>query len=351
MSITQTIEKYRQQKGEYQRIQVEDQKTARLPAITKDGTKITIWGNIEFPHEVATCLAGGATGIGLYRTEFLYLDSGGNVSEPEHFDAYRESVRALGEAPIIIRTVDLGSDKMLPDQLAEQERNPVLGLRSIRFCLQNIAMFKTQVRAILRASILGNVRLMFPMITTLHELYQAKMVVRDVMEELDEDGIEFNRNLPVGMMIEVPSAAIQASRFAREVDFMSIGTNDLTQYTLAVDRNNGDVAAMFSPGDPAVLSLIRLIIDAGNAPEGKTEVSLCGEMCAEPNFTMLLLGMGMRRFSLSAPAIASIKRIVRSVTVAECEELAQRVERLESEREIMTVLRDALRHVLPGEPY
>jgi phosphotransferase system enzyme I (PtsI) len=344
-----TLQKYRDQWVEYERMKVEDEKTVPLPAVTADGVPVTLLGNIEFPHEVETCLAGGATGIGLYRTEFLYLETPGGPTEAQHFEAYRESIEALGGAPIVIRTVDLGADKIRPEEAVDQERNPVLGLRSIRFCLQNIAMFKTQIRAILRASVLGDVRMMFPMITTIHELRQARMVVADVMEDLEEEGIPFNRGLKIGMMVEVPSAAVGANTFAREVDFFSIGTNDLIQYTLAVDRNNGQVAAMFSGGDPAVLRLIRRVISAGK--RSGTQVAMCGEVASEPTFTMLLLGMGMRVFSLSPPSIASIKRVVRSVTIAQCRKLASKIQRLESEREIMTLLRDAVRHALPGEPY
>jgi phosphotransferase system enzyme I (PtsI) len=346
-----TVEKYQKQQAEYQRIKVElAEEAARLPAVTKDNERVILWGNIEFPHEVHTCLEGGAEGIGLYRTEFLYLGAKGEPTEAEHFEAYRESIQALGGAPIILRTVDLGADKIsAEEEIIREERNPVLGLRSIRYCLQNIAMFKTQIRAMLRASVLGDVRIMFPMITNLHEFRQARMVVADVMEDLEEEGIEFDRDIRVGMMVEVPSAALQAKAFAKAADFLSIGTNDLIQYTLAVDRNNGAVATMFSAADPSVLRLIRGVISA--AGRYQTELSMCGEMCSEPTYAMLLLGMGLRRFSLSAPSIAAVKRVIRSVSIEQCERIAERVKRMESQREIMTYLRDAVRHVLPGEPY
>jgi phosphotransferase system enzyme I (PtsI) len=241
--------------------------------------------------------------------------------------------------------LDLGADKYTQRKRFAPEPNPFLGLRSIRFCLQNLAMFKTQLRAILRASVLGDVRIMFPLITNLQELKQAKMILRDVMEDLDEESIAYNRDIKVGIMIETPSSALTAFSLARDVDFFSIGTNDLTQYTLAVDRGNELVSHLYSSADPAVLRLIRTVIQ--DAHKAQIDISVCGEMASEPEYVMLLLGMGIRKISLTAPMIPEIKQIVRSVTVEDCNKVARKVLGMSSEREISSYLRAAARKILP----
>jgi phosphoenolpyruvate-protein phosphotransferase (PTS system enzyme I) len=317
-----------------------------LPATTADGVQVNLYGNIEFPYEVTHCVDRGAEGIGLYRTEFLYLGSEIEPTEEVHFKAYSQVVQAMGDKPVTIRTFDLGADKVPHLPPPEDERNPCLGLRSIRLALRHLTMFRTQLRAILRASALGNLRVMFPLVSTMLELRQAKMVLADVMEDLDEHGVEYNHRLPVGMMVEVPAAVIMIDRFVEEVDFLSIGTNDLIQYTLAVDRSNKDVVGLYNASDPAVLRLITMAI--GAADKKPIPITMCGQMSGNPNYTMLLLGLGLRHFSVSPAAVPEIKNICRHVTVAECKEVTNRVATMENARDITNFLREELKRRVPG---
>ncbi len=318
-----------------------------LPAQTRDGVNVLMLGNIEFPQESKPCLDNGAEGVGLYRTEFLYLGRQTDPTEAEHLEAYLTVLRAMGpHRPVVIRTLDLGADKFLPhSEHASPEHNPFLGLRSVRLCLRNLTLFKTQMRAILRASAFGDVRIMFPMISTLLELRQCKMILAEVKEDLEEEGLAFNPRLPVGTMIEVPSAAILAEQLAREVDFFSLGTNDLIQYTLAADRNNETVSTLYSPGDPAVLRLIERVVWA--ADKYNIAVNVCGEMSGDPLYTMLLLGMGIRQLSVTPHCIPTIKRVIRSVTVEESVAVAQEAMRLETARDVNNYLREQIRRILP----
>lgn len=316
-----------------------------LPAETRDGVHIKIFGNIEFPDEAEQIIEKGGEGIGLYRTEFLYLYGGQEPTEEDHYNAYAEAIHAVGGKPVVIRTMDLGADKLPHTGWHPNETNPVLGLRSIRYCLQDLSLFKTQLRAILRASVLGDVRVMFPLITNLQELRQAKMILRDVMEDLDEYAVPYNSDLPVGIMIETPSSALTASLLANESSFFSIGTNDLIQYTLAVDRANEHVSTLFSAAEPAVLYLLRSVIH--DAHKGGIGLSICGEIASDPEFIMLLLGMGVRTLSLAPPMIPEIKKIIRSVTVEECNKLSRAVLTMDSARQIKNYLRDAAIRILP----
>ena len=316
-----------------------------LPAVTRDGHEVTLLGNIEFPSEVEGVFDRGGQGIGLYRTEFLYLGSDTEPTEEEHYTAYREVLEKCGDHPTVIRTLDLGADKYTQARAREPERNPFLGCRSIRFCLQNLVMFKTQIRAILRASLDSEASMLLPLITNLLELRQAKTVIRDVMEDLEEEGVEHRRDMPIGMMVETPSAALMADAFAREVDFFSIGTNDLVQYTLAVDRGNERVAALFSVAHPAVLMLIKDVIRTGQQHD--IPVSLCGQMAGDPMYTLLLLGLGLRIFSCTPPAIPEVKKTIRSVTIAHAFHVAQKVMSFQSDIETNNYLRREARKVLP----
>lgn len=314
-----------------------------LPAETKDGVRVELLGNIEFPSEVAGCIAKGASGIGLFRTEFLFLQQATPPDEEEQYQAYRAALEAVGDRPLVIRTLDLGGDKIHPGGGWEAERNPFLGLRSIRYSLQHLSLFRPQLRAIVRASAYGDVRIMFPLISRIMELRQAKFVLNLVMEELEEEGYEFKSNLPIGVMVETPAAAICARELARETDFMSIGTNDLIQYTLAVDRTNERVSQLFTPADPSIIRLIRTVIRQGRR-EGSS-VSMCGEMAGDPMFTILLVGLGLRSFSMAAGNIPRVKKIIRNITLADAERVRRRVLGFETEREVLNYLRDETRKV------
>jgi phosphotransferase system enzyme I (PtsI) len=341
----ETVAEYRKYAQDYSRLEHQLDSLRDLPAVTRDGVPITLLGNIEFPDESEMVLEKGGQGIGLYRTEFLYLYSDVEPTEEDHYEAYAETIRTLRNRPVVIRTMDLGADKFTQSKRFDPEPNPFLGLRSIRFCLQNLPIFKTQLRAILRASVLGDVSVMFPLITNLAELRQARMIIRDVMEDLDEDGIKYKQGMKVGIMIETPSAALTAATLAQDADFFSIGTNDLIQYTLAVDRGNERVSSLYTGADPAVLRLLRAVVQ--DACRAKIGLSICGEMASEPEYIMLLLGMGVRTFSLAPPLIPEVKQVIRSVSMDKCNQITRKVLTMNSHRQIENYLRDATRKVLP----
>ncbi|MFI4861958.1 MAG: phosphoenolpyruvate--protein phosphotransferase [Phycisphaerales bacterium JB063] len=319
------------------------------PAVTTDGTEIKLLANIEFAEEIPQALEFGASGVGLYRTEFLFMGADHEPTEEEQYEAYATAIKLLDGRPMTIRTLDLGADKIAPGvaQLHNyHEYNPFLGCRSIRLCLQHLDLFRTQLRAILRASALGPIQIMFPLISNIMELRQAKMILGDVREDLEDQGYELGNDVPVGMMMEVPSAALQATAFAKEVDFFSIGTNDLIQYTVAVDRSNERIANLYSGAHPAVLSLVKEIVRAAN--RSKIGVSLCGEMGGEPEFTMLLLGLGLRTLSISPPAIPEIKQLTRTVGIERCKRVARKAGGFDSDREVYNYLRDEMNKLMPG---
>lgn len=315
------------------------------PAITTDNVRIMMLTNIEFPYEAKACIEKGADGIGLYRTEFLYLRSEVEPTEEEHWEAYRAVIQAVGDRPVTIRTLDLGADKYTQSQAREPERNPFLGLRSIRYCLQNLELFKIQLRAILRASVDGDVRVMFPLISSLMELRQAKIVLGDAMEDLEEAGVPFRRDIPTGIMVETPAAALQIKELLREVDFISIGTNDLIQYTLAVDRSNERVASLYTASHPVVIRMLRDIIRA--AERANVDCSMCGEMAGEPMYTLLLLGIGLRQFSMAPSDIPEIKKIIRSTSYAHAVRVAKRAMSFDTDRQVSNYLRDETRKIWP----
>lgn len=301
---------------------------------TRDGRHIVLSANIELPEDVDAVTANGAEGIGLYRTEFLYLNRNTLPTEEEQYETYRKVAECVRPNPLIIRTFDLGGDKLAPGTVdISDELNPFLGWRAIRFCLENIEIFKTQVRAILRASVVGNVKIMFPMISGLDELRGANAVVAECKEELHRSKMEIDAKIEVGAMIEVPSAAISASVLACEVDFFSVGTNDLIQYTLAVDRVNEKIAHLYEPTHPAVLRLLKWIADAAHT--NNIWVGVCGEMAGDIALVPLLLGLGMDELSASAMLVPRVKRAVQSVAISECRELVEETLKLNTASEIL----------------
>jgi len=342
----ETIARYRHEAEEHRVWNARLETLRDLPAETADGTRIQLMGNIEFPHEVQHCIERGSDGVGLYRTEFLYLGSEVEPSEEVHYEAYASVVKAMAGKPVVIRTLDLGADKIAHDMgIGGMQSNLALGLRSIRLSLRNLPLFRTQLRAILRASVFGDARVMFPLVSTLLELRQSKMVLADVMEDLEERNVPFNRELKVGMMVEVPSAVIMIEPFVGELDFMSVGTNDLIQYTLAVDRGNKDVASLYNASDPAVLRLIDIAVSA--AGRGDIPVNVCGQMSGSPTYTMLLLGLGLRQLSVRPSAIPEIKKVCRSVTIPHCQAVAKHAMSLENARDVKNYLKEELKKLLP----
>jgi phosphotransferase system enzyme I (PtsI) len=316
-----------------------------LPAQTLDGHRIILSGNIELPTDVPTVLAAGAEGIGLFRTEFLYLGRKDFPSEEEQYRKYVEVARAVKPHTVIIRTLDIGGDKFRSEDSTPPEINPFLGFRAIRFCLANVDVFEAQLRAILRASAEGNVKIMYPMISGVAEVVQANEILGQVMGDLKKEGIPFDENIHVGAMIEIPSAALTAEMIAPELDFFSIGSNDLIQYTLAVDRVNEKVANLYEPTHPAILRLIRAVVEAGH--NNGIWVGVCGEMAGEPLFAPLLLGMGIDELSAASSSLPRVKEVIRRLTLSEAQELAAASLHTNSGREVLAMLNALLQRIDP----
>lgn len=314
-----------------------------LPAETIDGYRVELCANIELPIEVSHVLAHGAEGVGLYRTEFQYLESRGLPTEEQLFAVYQKVVQELADRPVTFRTLDLGGDKLYSEVNSGRELNPFLGLRAIRLCLAYPQIFRTQLRAILRASAYGNARIMFPLISHLNEVRHAKAILEEVKQELREEKQPFDEDILVGIMIEIPSAAICADQLAREVDFFSIGTNDLIQYTLAVDRGNEQVASLYDPFNPAILRLIRQTIDAAQR-EG-IYVGLCGEMSSDPLCALMLIGLGINELSMGALWIPETKRLIRQIKLETARKLAEDLFSLRSSAEIHAYVDQAYRQL------
>lgn len=321
------------------------QKKGILEAETIDGYKTSLSANIEMFSELDTLHHFGGEGVGLFRSEYLFLARDAFPSEEEQFLVYRSLVEKVEGHPSVIRTFDIGGDKLGNFHLSRYEKNPYLGCRAIRLMLKEKAVFKTQIRAILRASAFGEVSILFPMISGVLELREAKEVVEEAKTELLKTGIPFARNIPIGCMIEVPSAAITADILAKECDFLSIGTNDLVQYSLAVDRGNPSMSYLYTPAHPSIIRMIKMVVDEG-IKAGKT-VSVCGEIAADPRFTPLLLGLGVHELSVSSPSLPIIKNVIRHLSIIEAEELVHEVLRCVTPVEVESVLERAYQKILP----
>ncbi len=344
------VDRYREKSrsfGIYEEIVTKD---SALPAVSTDGTPFTVLGNIEFPWEIKNLVKGHADGVGLFRTEFLYLDSLARAtSEEAHYEIYSNMVSAVLGQVVTIRTLDLGSDKSPPDFGVGMEANPALGCRSLRFSFVREDLFVTQLRAILRASVNKNVKLMFPLVTSVAELRRARGILSRTMDELRKEGIPFNEDIPVGIMVEVPSAVLIADSLAKEVDFFSIGSNDLIQYALAVDRVNERVAHLYEPAHPAILRLLKMTIDA--AAKAEIEVSLCGEMATDPKLAVLLVGLGLTRFSVTPGDIPELKKVLRSVAIVDAKKVAEAALTLATAEEVLNHLKAEVPGLLPRAPY
>jgi phosphotransferase system enzyme I (PtsI) len=304
---------------EYERKLLENR---TMPAVTKDERQVSLQANIELAEELKDALRFGAEGIGLYRSEFLYISRSPVLpTEEEHFNLYRKLAEAVDPDWAVIRTFDLGGRKLAREVIGSKENNPVLGLRGLRLCMKHRDMFKTQLRAILRASAFGKIRIMFPLVSGIQELRQVKTLIREIKTELDAEGLGYDPEVKVGIMVEVPAAAIIADLLATEVDFFSIGTNDLIQYSLAIDRSNENVGYLYEPLHPAILRLVSMVIQAGK--KAGIPVSMCGEMAADPLYAIVLLGLGLEIFSMNPSSIPVIKNVIRSVRYKDCRRIAE----------------------------
>lgn len=338
------LKEYQQYINDLRKLDKELEAITWLPSETADNIEIRILGNIEIPEEMSIIKNHGAQGIGLFRSEFLFLDR--NLPDEEkQYEEYRKVVDFFNPLPVTIRTLDVGGDKIYSYNKDYKERNPFLGCRAIRFSLEHEDLFRTQIRAILRASAHGNVKLMIPMISTVEETIRSRRIVIECMEELKSKNIPFNENLPFGIMIEVPSAVLCADKLAKYADFFSVGTNDLVQYTLAVDRISERIAHLYNPLDLSVLRFLKQIVETANA--FNVPLSICGEIAGEPKYTMILLGLGFREFSMSTAYLYQVKRIIRSVTISECQELVEKLMQFEKTSEIENTLIHYLRSKFP----
>ncbi|MBI4353448.1 MAG: phosphoenolpyruvate--protein phosphotransferase [Candidatus Omnitrophica bacterium] len=332
------IEKYKHERSRYLELEKGLRRFKDLPCITKDERRIELAANIELPEEISSVISHGADAIGLYRTEFLYMNRPDLPLEEEQYHAYKRVVKEMAPKPVVIRTFDLGGDKFLSHLDIPHEMNPFMGWRAIRFCLARPEIFRVQLRAILRASAHGKLRIMYPMISGVGELRQANKMLAEAKSELHAKKISFDEKIQVGAMIEIPSAALTCDILAPEVDFFSIGTNDLIQYALAVDRINEKIAYLYEPAHPAVLRLLKTIMDAGHTKG--IWVGMCGEMAGDPLLTPLLVGLGLDEISASPVVLPEIKKVVRALSYKECREIADQAMHFRTGIEVVNFLRE-----------
>ncbi|MBN2516348.1 MAG: phosphoenolpyruvate--protein phosphotransferase [Deltaproteobacteria bacterium] len=341
------LKRYEDKKKHYQLMEEDLIKNAGLPAITQDNHEIDISANIEFIEEIPSAVCHGTDRIGLYRTEFIYVNKEQLPTEEEHFANYRRVVSDPEIKWATIRTFDLGGDKFVSDPKLAAEMNPAMGLRAIRFCLQEVELFKVQLRAILRASAYGNTKILFPMISGVAEIREVKKILSEVKQGLVAEGFSVGDNTEIGIMIEVPSAVMMADRLAEEVDFFSIGTNDLIQYAMAIDRVNERVTYLYDPLHPAILRLLKHVVDAGH--KAGITVAMCGEMAGDPAYSMILLGLGLDELSMTPLAIPRVKRIIRRSTLKESMELLDTVMTFSTVGEVETYVRNYMVEKFPED--
>jgi phosphotransferase system enzyme I (PtsI) len=341
----ETLQRYESERAKTKEVAVSFLALKDLPAETQDKHRVKVAANIELPDEVPSVISYGAEGIGLYRTEFFYMNRTDLPSEEEHFEAYKFVAQAMAPHPVVIRTLDLGGDKFLSQLHIPKDMHPFLGWRAIRFCLARPDIFKVQLRAILRASVFGKLKVMYPMISGVEELKRANTMLEEAKSELRSRSVEFDENIEVGVMIEVPSAALTCDLLARQADFFSIGTNDLIQYSLAVDRANEKVAYLYEPTHPAVLRLIENIVKTGHTHN--LEVAMCGEMAGEPAFALLLLGLGLDEFSVPPMVVPEIKYIIRKINLDEAKRITQEALELSTGKEIEEFMKGKLKILTP----
>lgn len=341
----ETIDRYTREEKKFIELISELDKVKLLPSETLDGRKVSLLANIEFPDEIPSVIAHGAEGIGLYRTEYFYLNRTDLPNEEEQYQAYRTVVEKLAPSPVVVRTLDLGGDKFLSSLDVPQEMNPFMGWRAIRFCLAQVDIFKEQLRAILRASVHGNLMVMYPLVSTINEIRQANQILSQAKQELQGKNIPFDPNIKVGAMIEIPSAALTSDILAQEVQFFSIGTNDLIQYSLAVDRVNAKIAYLYDPTHPAIIRLIDHVVRS--AEKGQIPVSVCGEMAGDPAMAVLLVGLGVSHLSMSPFTLPTIKKTIRSIHYSQAREIAQKALEFHTGEEIRTFVRSKVESIVP----
>ncbi|MGP1430455.1 MAG: phosphoenolpyruvate--protein phosphotransferase [Fusobacterium sp.] len=339
----ETLKIYREKREDFLKEKEELKALKDKEAISKDGTEVDVWGNIGSPNDLKGIISNGGFGIGLYRTEFLFMEKDSFPTEDEQFEAYKTVAEGLKGYPVTIRTMDIGGDKSLPYMELPQEDNPFLGWRAIRVCLDRQEILKTQFRALLRASKYGQIKVMLPMIMDIEEVRKARAIFENCKKELREEGIEFDEKIMLGIMVETPAVAFRAKYFAKECDFFSIGTNDLTQYTLAVDRGNEKISNLYDTYNPAVLQAIKMLIDG--AHEGGIKISMCGEFAGDENAVAILFGMGLDAFSMSGISIPRVKRILMKLDKKECEDLVERILLLSTAKEIKNKVQEFMKNI------
>ncbi|MEJ2286519.1 MAG: phosphoenolpyruvate--protein phosphotransferase [Desulfobacterales bacterium] len=345
----QTLFEYEERRHEYEVYKAVITRESHLGAETTDGIQLEVMANIELPEEIVSVKNYGGDGIGLYRTEFQYMNRPKFPGEEELFEKYREVVEVMAPKPVTIRTLDINGDKALANRAGLDEVNPALGLRAIRYCLRKPDVFQTQLRAILRAAAFGNVRILFPMIAAYFEICEAIKALDEAAESLDRDGLPFNREIEIGIMIEVPSAVVLADLLAEKADFFSIGTNDLIQYALAIDRGNRNVAHLYQPLDPAVLRLIKKVADV--AREKEIEVFMCGEMAATAHHIPLLVGMGMDELSMNPQSIPKAKRVIRALNTGDAQALVQQALQKKTAKGVFEIIQAAYGDIIAELEY